>query len=85
MESTLSHDSVSRRRGSWSGSNRALRAARVRVVEHGVVAARAVVVGARQGDTLGIVSGLKPGERVIVQGPAGLRDGTRVRAPDAAP
>ena len=60
-------------------------AARVLIVAGGVVAARAVVVGARQGDTLGIVSGLKPGERVIVKGPAGLRDGTRVRAPDAAP
>ena len=60
-------------------------AARVRVVSRGVIETRTVVVGARQGDTVGIVSGLKPGERVVVKGPADLHDGQKVAVPDAVP
>jgi RND family efflux transporter MFP subunit len=60
-------------------------AARVRVVADGVVHARPVVTGARQGEAIGILSGVKPGERVVVRAPAGLADGARVAVADAAP
>jgi multidrug efflux pump subunit AcrA (membrane-fusion protein) len=39
---------------------------------------RAVTVGLMDGDQVEIVSGLQVGERVIVEGPATLADGSRV-------
>jgi membrane fusion protein, multidrug efflux system len=47
---------------------------------------RPVEVGLRQGGEARILSGLGPGERVVVEGMANLRDGGRVRIrPEAAP
>ena len=40
---------------------------------------RAVSVGEARGDEVEVVAGLTAGERVVVEGPAELRDGTRVR------
>jgi len=45
--------------------------------------ARPVVAGARSGDRVEIVSGLKPGEKVIVAGAGYLKDGDYVRLPKA--
>jgi RND family efflux transporter MFP subunit len=40
---------------------------------------RAVRAGAEEGDQVEVVSGLNAGERVIVDGPAGLADGARIK------
>ena len=40
---------------------------------------RAVKVGTEQGDQVEILSGLNPGDRVVVQGPETLTDGARVK------
>ncbi len=48
------------------------------IVKEDVAERRAVSVGAADGDQVEIVSGLQAGERVIVEGPATLADGTRV-------
>lgn len=48
-------------------------------VGEGAVERRAVSVGAAQGDDVTILAGLAPGERVVVRGPAGLKDGDRVK------
>jgi RND family efflux transporter MFP subunit len=40
---------------------------------------RAVRAGAAEGDQVEIVSGLTAGERIVVEGPAGLADGARVK------
>jgi HlyD family secretion protein len=40
---------------------------------------RAVTVGAEEGDQIEVVSGLTAGERVIVEGPAALADGARIK------
>jgi HlyD family secretion protein len=45
--------------------------------------ARPVVAGTRSGDRVEIVSGLKPGEKVIVAGAGYLKDGDYVRLPKA--
>jgi RND family efflux transporter MFP subunit len=39
----------------------------------------AVKVGSEDGDLVEIVTGLSPGDRVVVEGPAGLSDGSRVK------
>ena len=54
--------------------------ARVWVVEDGRVAARAVEVGPAHGDQVEIRKGLTGGESVVVDPPAGIKDGARVRA-----
>lgn len=48
------------------------------VVKENVAERRAVTVGAAEGDQVEIASGLQAGERVIIEGPATLADGTRV-------
>ena len=53
------------------------------VVEEGVAKVRAVEVGLRQGGEARITSGLRAGERVVVEGVAALREGSRVRVKDA--
>jgi multidrug efflux pump subunit AcrA (membrane-fusion protein) len=40
---------------------------------------RAVRVGAADGDRVEVISGLNSGERVVVDGPATLADGARVK------
>ena len=49
------------------------------------VTLQAVTVGRRQGDAVEIVSGVAPGDRVVVQGAAFLNDGDVVRVATAAP
>ncbi len=49
------------------------------VVEQGVAHKRTVRVGAEDGDKVAVVDGLKPGERVAVEGAAVLEDGMAVR------
>jgi membrane fusion protein (multidrug efflux system) len=52
----------------------------VYVVEAGDVARRVSVdIGQRQPGTIEVISGLKAGDRVVVQGQLGLRDGASVR------
>ena len=53
--------------------------ARVWVLENGRVAAREVEVGPARGDQVEIRRGLAGGESVVVDPPAGIRNGTRVR------
>ena len=48
------------------------------VVKDDVAERRAVTVGAADGDQVEVVSGLQAGERVVVEGPDTLADGTRV-------
>jgi multidrug efflux pump subunit AcrA (membrane-fusion protein) len=48
------------------------------VVINGAVERRAVTVGSENQDEVVIVSGLSPGERVVVEGPADLADGDAV-------
>jgi HlyD family secretion protein len=48
------------------------------IVKGDVAERRAVTVGLMEGDQVEIVSGLQVGERVIVEGPATLADGSRV-------
>ena len=54
--------------------------AKVWVFENGRVAARAVEVGPASGERVEIRKGLSGGESVVVNPPAGLADGARVRA-----
>ena len=49
------------------------------VVKEDRVERRAVKVGAAQGEQVEVVSGLTVGERVVVDGPASLVDGARVK------
>lgn len=48
------------------------------VEENGVARARTVAIGIIEGDRAQIVSGLQPGDRLIVAGQAEVEDGTRV-------
>lgn len=48
------------------------------VVKEDVAERRAVTVGAADGDQVEVVSGLQAGERVVIEGPANLADGSRV-------
>ncbi len=54
--------------------------ARVWVFENGRVGARQVEVGPAHGDQVEIRKGLSGGESVVVDPPAGIKDGARVRA-----
>jgi RND family efflux transporter MFP subunit len=49
------------------------------VVQDGRLERRAVKAGAPDGDQVEIVSGLSAGERVVVEGPATMKDGDKVR------
>ena len=49
------------------------------VVKEDRVERRAIKVGAAQGEQVEVVSGLTAGERVVVEGPASLADGARVK------
>jgi membrane fusion protein (multidrug efflux system) len=49
------------------------------VVRDEIVERRAVKIGGTEGDQVEVVSGLNAGERVVVEGHAGLTDGTRVK------
>jgi len=53
---------------------------KVWVLEDGKVSARAVEVGPAHGDQVEIRKGLAGGESVVVDPPAGLKNGARVRA-----
>jgi len=44
---------------------------------------RAVRVGAAEGDEVEVLAGLRPGERIVVDGPGDLDDGARVRVREA--
>jgi RND family efflux transporter MFP subunit len=48
------------------------------LVQNGRVARRSVTLGARLGDEVTIAAGLSGGERIVVDAPAGLADGSRV-------
>ncbi len=50
----------------------------VLVVQNDRIDRRAVRLGVTRGDTVAILSGLAPGERVVVEGPAELNAGVRV-------
>jgi HlyD family secretion protein len=52
------------------------------VVKDGAVERRAVGVGPAPGDEAVITSGLAPGERVVIEGPAELADGAKVAVLD---
>lgn len=49
------------------------------VVTNGIARLRLVKTGRHLGDQLEVLSGLNPGETIVVQDPAGLRDGQPVR------
>lgn len=49
------------------------------LVHDGRVERRAVRAGGTEGDQIEIVSGLNAGDRVVIEGPAELADGTRVK------
>lgn len=49
------------------------------IVSDGIAHRRDVVTGAMSGDLVGIVSGLRPGERVVTRGGTALEDGMKVR------
>ncbi|HUV36710.1 MAG TPA: efflux RND transporter periplasmic adaptor subunit [Patescibacteria group bacterium] len=49
------------------------------VVKDGSVERRTISIGARRGDEIEVTAGLRGGERVVVRGPDGLRDGQRVK------
>jgi multidrug efflux pump subunit AcrA (membrane-fusion protein) len=49
------------------------------IVREERVERRAVSVGATDGDQVEVVSGVSAGDRVVVDGPAGLADGSRVK------
>ena len=57
----------------------------VLVVDKGVAHHRDVQLGARQGDQVELVSGVKAGERIVTEGGASLDDGTAVKEAPAAP
>ena len=48
------------------------------VVQDGKAVRRAITLGSERSGRVEILSGLTPGERVIVGGPAGLADGMTV-------
>lgn len=48
------------------------------VVENGRVARRAVSVGTRTGDDVGITAGLAAGETIVIEGPVDLADGSSI-------
>jgi multidrug efflux system membrane fusion protein len=54
------------------------------IKEDKTVELRKVSVGAAEGDSLSIESGLAPGELVVVEGSDRLRDGAKVEIPDRA-
>jgi len=54
------------------------------IKEDRTVELRKVSVGAAEGDSLSIESGLAPGERVVVEGSDRLREGAKVEIPDRA-
>ena len=54
------------------------------VVKEGRVERRAVKLGAAPGDPVEVEAGLAAGERVVIEGPADLRDGARVQERDDA-
>jgi multidrug efflux pump subunit AcrA (membrane-fusion protein) len=54
--------------------------ARVFVFKDGVVRSREVTTGTAEGDQIEIISGLKPGEKVVVSDVDRLADGTPVVA-----
>ncbi|MBL8771068.1 MAG: efflux RND transporter periplasmic adaptor subunit [Phenylobacterium sp.] len=58
----------------------AVRDGGVWIIEDGRARRRAVQTGAQGPERTEIVSGLKPGDRVIVSPPEGLKDGARVKA-----
>lgn len=47
--------------------------------DSGTAARRTLSLGAAAGDTVEVLRGLRPGDRVVVDAPATLRDGARVR------
>jgi RND family efflux transporter MFP subunit len=49
------------------------------VVDRGAVKKRAVSPGSTSGETVAILNGLKPGERVVTEGGTALEDGMKVR------
>jgi multidrug efflux pump subunit AcrA (membrane-fusion protein) len=49
------------------------------VVRDDHVERRAVQVGTEQGDQVEVLSGLSSGDRVVVDAPATLKDGDRIR------
>jgi RND family efflux transporter MFP subunit len=53
--------------------------AKVRTVENGRVSVRAVELGAARGDRVEVRRGLSGGEQVVIEAPAGLKQGDRVR------
>jgi RND family efflux transporter MFP subunit len=53
---------------------------RVFVVESGRAHARIVTLGERQGALVEVLSGLDPGEKIVLKPPRGLLDGARVEA-----
>ena len=53
------------------------------VVRDGKAETRELTVGARDGNTLEVVAGLRPGEQVVVMGQHRLTDGVAVRLADA--
>ena len=58
---------------------RELRDAHVFIAEGSVAKKRAVTVGLEEGDRVQTLSGVKPGERVIIAGQGGLKDGVPIK------
>ncbi len=58
---------------------------RVWIVDKDMVTGRTVTTGLRSDKWIEITSGLREGERLVVRGQQGLRDGTRIAAMTAAP
>jgi hypothetical protein len=53
------------------------------VDQSGLARVRLIKTGRVFGDNVEILSGLNPGEQIVIEGPATIQDGTRVR--EAAP
>jgi membrane fusion protein, multidrug efflux system len=49
------------------------------------VAVRAIKVGPSNGENVAVLDGLAPGDKVVVDGVDRLRDGAKIRVPEAAP
>jgi multidrug efflux pump subunit AcrA (membrane-fusion protein) len=47
--------------------------------KNGVAERRAVSLGLEIGADVEVTAGLEPGDKVVVSGPAGLRDGQRIK------
>ena len=58
---------------------RELRNAHVFVTDGETAHKRAVEIGLEEGETVEILSGVDPGEEVVVAGQGGLRDGSRIK------